>query len=177
MKTELYTHPVYQRIVDAGRGDCLTACIATLLGVDYEYVPTWVADCYDDKKPHEVWDRMGEWLRRQNLHLLTIAFDDLNDWRLLEGVMCIASVPSQRLQCTHAVIGSWYKRKNGGHQFRVVFDPNSLNKPYPKKTKPGLLFFLVQINPQLSAEQRTRLLPAAALRQMDGRPAGRKRRA
>ncbi len=78
-RTILPERQVHQRIYDEARGDCFTCCIATILGLKYEDVPTWVADAYDRKKPHEAWDDILEWLRRQNLHLITVSWDDLND--------------------------------------------------------------------------------------------------
>lgn len=147
--------PVFQRIVDAGRGDCQTAAVASILELPYEQVPTWVADAFDARLPHEAHDRMLQWFREHGFHYLTIAWDDLNDWRSLNGVLCIASMPSQRFTGSlHAVVATWVKCSEGGHQFTIVHDPNPGNQPYPASAEPLRVSFLVPINPAIGVPRR-----------------------
>ncbi len=145
--------PIQQRIVDQHRGDCMTACIASVLERSYESVPTWVADAYDAGDATDAQAAMTAWLRERNMHLLSVSWDHLNDWRALCGAFCIATMPSQRFPGgSHAVIATWERVSlEGGsfyHQLVIVHDPSPLNKPYDLKEKdPIALSFLVPVNP------------------------------
>lgn len=140
---------VPQRIIDAKRGDCMTACIATLLGLPYEDVPTWVADAFDRHDIHEGYPEMLAWIRERGWHLRTISWRCLNDFRGLEGVLCIASVPSQKFPATaHAVIGTW--RQVGiepCYKFHVEYDPNPGNGPWPDFLEPWSVSFFIPRDP------------------------------
>ncbi len=156
--------PVMQRIVDEGRGDCQTAAIASILDLDYEQVPTWVANAIDENKrtdalvnlpespiyyqvcPHAL---MTQWLRERGWHLLDIGWEELRDWRGLVGAYCIASMPSQRYPGVwHAVVGTW-RKVGDGHQFEIVHDPSPVNGPYPMSVEPKSVAFLVRLNPAI----------------------------
>lgn len=146
---------VYQQIVDQNRGDCQTAAMATLLGLDYADVPRWVADAYDARQLHTWHPAMLAWLREYGFHYLTIQWKSLVDWRGLVGVPCIASMPSQRFTGgAHAVVGTWkMKDPDGGfgsaHMFVITHDPNPLNDPYPDGVVPTQVSFLVPLAPRV----------------------------
>jgi hypothetical protein len=144
---------VYQQIIDKDRGDCQTAAIATLLGLDYADVPRWVADAYDVDDLSTWYPTMLAWLRERGLHYLTIPWRYLGDWRGLVGALCLASMPSQRFPGgSHAVVGTWRKKDPEGgpgsaHEFIVLHDPNPLNGPYPDDVVPTQVSFLVSVDP------------------------------
>ena len=146
--------PVMQRIVDKHRGDCQSACIASLLELPYEQVPTWIAEAFDKEialgmgMAHTTamaelgaFKAMTAWLREKGWHLLQVGWDDLNDWRALEGVLCIASMPSQKNPGGfHAVVATWVKGSMGpegnpdSHRLKILHDPNPQNGPYVLET-------------------------------------------
>lgn len=135
---------VYQRIVDAGRGDCMTACLASILDLPYTAVPPFVAQAYDMGQPHKWHALMCRWLKARKLGLVCLKFDDLYDWRTLVGIRAMLSVPSQRFAGqTHAVVGTWVDQPGGGIQVKICHDPNRLNKPYPPDVRPSYVRYIV----------------------------------
>ena len=155
--------PVHQRIIDPHRGDCQTACVATLLDLPYEAVPTWLADAMDAylahqtdpqgrrAQPHDWHDAMVAWLRARNLHLLSLSWDHVQDWRALPGAFCIASMPSQRYpDSSHAVVARFTQdATSGAIRCDIVHDPNPGNTPYPLAQTPSRLAFLVPLDPAM----------------------------
>lgn len=160
--------PIPQRIIDQHRGDCMTACLASLLELPYESVPPFVANAYDAGDKTGARDAADAWLRDRNLHLLRVAWDDLNDWSALREALCIASMPSQRFPGgSHAVVAGWDRVPlDGGshyHQLVIRYDPNPLNEPYDlKKTDPVALSFLVPIDPRGLGTRRVNLFDPAS---------------
>jgi hypothetical protein len=165
-----FTGLIFQRILCKDRGDCMTACIASLLNLPYDSVPTWVADAHDDfTKPEDpnappgplghygAQHRMTVWLRERGLHLLEISWDNLRDWRPLVGAHCIASMPSQMAPgISHAVIGTWEARSPSHHTFKIIHDPNPNNAPYPNSVEPRAVSFLVPLDPANYTPQNPR---------------------
>lgn len=142
--------PVFQSIVCPARGDCQSAAIASIMELPIAEVPPWVAISYDEHKPHLWYDYMITWLRERGLFIVTVEWSDFRDWRALDGVFCIASVPSQKFaNGAHAVVGTWDKRDDG-HYFRIAHDPRPDNAPYPDGTEPKRVQFLVPINPRVA---------------------------
>jgi hypothetical protein len=152
--------PVFQRIICENRGDCLSCCIASILDLTYDAVPTWLADAYDHTAAGDLrldgsrwhlhhWDEQKtQWLRERGWHLLTVPDTLMTDFRALVGAYCIASMPSQALPGhSHAVVGQWVKIADQHHRLEIVHDPNPNNKPYPLDVDPLAVAFLVPLNP------------------------------
>jgi hypothetical protein len=159
--------PVFQRIICENRGDCMTCCIATLLDLPYEQVPTWLADAYDHTKAndlhlegvpgcpagtpwhlHHFQPYMMAWLRTQGYMLVQVPNTALTDFKALVGALCIVSMPSQSLPGHwHAAVGQWVEVAEDHHRLEIVHDPNPNNKPYPLEIEPEGITFLVPHDP------------------------------
>lgn len=124
--------PVHQSITNIPQGDCLPACIASILEVPLESVPNFCAE-----KPHEHWfARLSVWLQGQGMASVYSKIDPL-----VCGLMgwCILGVETKRTRSaedfwTHAVVG-WAGPKKGperiqpGVEFKVVHDPHPNPSP------------------------------------------------
>jgi len=140
---------VYQSRVSNVSGDCLRACVASILELPLEAVPNWLGDAYDAGTPKSWHTAMLEWLMDRGVNPVEINFKDLHDYRPLPGVFCIASLPSKRFDgSTHAVVGTWVSRGTYT-EFVVAHDPNPGNGLYPSTTKPSHIIFLVPAVPVL----------------------------
>lgn len=141
--------PVDQRIVDPQRGDCLSACIASLFDLTLDDVPAFAALCFDAGHPETYHDDVRAWLDDHGWAEVTVRYDDLHDWSTLPGIFCIVTMPSQRYQNGwHAVVGQWKQVPDSGATvLEIVHDPNPLNKPYGTDVKPWGVHFLVPKNP------------------------------
>ncbi len=149
---------VFQEIVCNNRGDCQSAAIASLLGLEILAVPKFLANAYDAGQPSEWHSAMITWLRARGLHHRYIAWNCFHDWRGIDGALCIASMPSQKFPgSTHAVIGGWESRpipenpESTYNRFVVVHDPNPGNAPYPDDIKPIGVAFLIPLDPSAVA--------------------------
>jgi len=139
--------PVYQTRVSNVDGDCLRACVASILEMPCAAVPNWLGDAVAADDVHGWHGAMLEWLMDRGLHPVEVNFKDVHDWRPLPGLFCIASLPSQRFDgSSHAVIGTWVRRGDY-NEFVVAHDPNPGNAPYPPTTRPSHVVFLVPTVP------------------------------
>lgn len=145
--------PVYQKIVDPGRGDCWRCAIASILELNAGDVPNFVGDHLDGGEPSHT--ACKKWLGERGLFLLAVNlqneewFDRL-DFFFLEQVYCIMSVPSQRLQGGwHSVVGE-FQIIDGNTELVVAHDPNVNNKEYPADIKPRRLQFILPVVPKIS---------------------------
>ena len=143
--------PVFQTIIDKGRGNCMSAAVASILDLPLEEVPNWVTRAFDEGQPHRHYVYMREWLESKGLHLVRVNYKHFGDWRSLVGAYAIASVPSQRFEhTTHAVIVTWTKLESGAHQISIVHDPNPSNAPYDlDKVEPVDIYFVVPKHPRV----------------------------
>jgi hypothetical protein len=149
--------PVFQQVVDKGKGDCWRCCIASILELPAEAVPNFVGE-QRMKFGFMACDLAKRWLNERGLTLLECRnkpFDALN-WFYLPGVYCIASVPSQRFEKTsHAVVAQWQVDSEDEHvtSFKIVHDPSPFNKPYPADIEPHGLAYIVPFRPQITLPQ------------------------
>jgi hypothetical protein len=102
-------------------GDCLRACIASLLDLPADQVPHFVQDGYyagDLDDDGDQWYRLLRgWLRDRGMDVLWPAADDVGEylpWSLLD--LCLLCGPSPRGPFLHVVVG----RPDG----TVVHDPH-----------------------------------------------------
>lgn len=147
--------PVHQRIICEGRGDCMSACLASVLELSLDDVPAFCAIAVDSgcQYPmHEADQHMRRWLRDRGFHGLRISYEACSDWRSLEGAFAIATMPSQRFKDGwHAVVVQWQATSEHALRCAIVHDPNPGNAPYPDAAEPKWLTFLVPISPAVRA--------------------------
>jgi hypothetical protein len=150
--------PVHQQIICPNRGDCMSACLASLMELPIEAVPKWQADEYDRNpgKDRAFRERdshyaMLAWLHAQGYAYATILWKSLGDWRGLKDLHVIASVPSQNFPgVSHAVIVGWrsFENVNRAYEWFVAHDPNPGNGSYDTKAiTPSMLYLLIPLVP------------------------------
>ncbi len=125
--------PVNQTVIDFGRGNCLSACLASIMELPIEEVPNF------REKAGVEGDMVGfinKWLAPLGLHYFAVdMLAGCGTWHSLD-TYCVFSVPSQMNEKgTHAVVGKfervWHEdRKTWGVHWSIVHDPNPNNKPY-----------------------------------------------
>lgn len=98
---------------EAEAGDCLSACIATVLDIPLDDVPVFVAS------PH--WfAELNEWMDNRGLALVFLQFDDGTwPWIPPDNLPLIVGGPSPRGPWGHAVVGIWR-----GAAMEVLHDPH-----------------------------------------------------
>lgn len=140
--------PVYQEIIDAGIGDCFSACLASLLELPLEAVPKFRRD---DPAPNDMMRAARKWLAENfGLSIVTIQMakelrtgEDIRIVGAWPGTPCIAGGVSPNLpDCFHAVCGEIDEH---GMNFRMTHDPNPSGKGIVGL--PVHLYFLVPMNP------------------------------
>lgn len=109
--------PVYQTTHGAGIGNCMAACIASILECDVESVPNFCA------RWHYWQAAMNDWLRGYfGLSLVTISWPPSEMLTAFpRGGYVILSGKSPRFDCSHAVVGR-IRLEDG--QAVVVHDPH-----------------------------------------------------
>lgn len=143
--------PVFQQIVDARDGDCLSACLASLLELPIEDVPKFARDAAGDGSA--MMDRCREWVAERGLALVYIHIEKNDDPMLVDcihpvfgglaGAPCIASGRSGNVPgVQHAVVG---QLGSMGMSFEMTHDPNPAGKGIVGR--PQGLYFLVPFEP------------------------------
>jgi hypothetical protein len=150
--------PVFQRIIDQGRGDCWRCCIASILEVEAEAVPNFREIERAD------WGALERWLAANGLAMLElvprfvpddmrgkIGAPDLVRFDYICGAYAIASLPSQRFPgSTHAVVVRFepWPEHPGAVRLVVAHDPNPGNEPYDLTQHTiDVLWFIVPVVP------------------------------
>lgn len=142
--------PVFQEIIAVGKGDCLSACFASILEIPLIEVPKFMGQT-------QCSDRLiSRWLSARGLlYVEMIPFDGKTPmpWimQVPDNTYCTASVPSQKFEGSwHAVVMQMSTRTNeDGHsifEWKIVHDPNPENKPYEPGIMPRFFGFLVPAN-------------------------------
>lgn len=142
--------PVMQEIIDAGVGDCFSACLASLLEIPLADVPKFRRD---NPYPADMMTSARKWLaEKHGLSIVTVQLEDRNggnfigsDIRIIgavPGTPCIGGGDSPNFKdVSHAVVGEIDEH---GMNFVMTHDPNPSGKGivgYPKH-----LYFLVPIS-------------------------------
>ncbi len=145
--------PVFQNLfMDVhGKGNCLSASLASLLELSLEDVPDFVPE-----RGSEWLEFCQGWLQPKGLTLLWIMMPetypekhyedgaDVRFYGLTDGVLCIGSGQSPRGNFHHAVVG----KITGGWNFELVHDPHPQGKGLIGN--PRYIGFIVAINPTLN---------------------------
>lgn len=103
--------PIIQTITEPGKGNCLAACIASILDIDISVVP--------DLQCGANYKGLCEFLARFNLVPIWIHSDLGDKWVGYYPEYCIVIGPSPRLSSKHAVVA-----KPNGWGYEIVHDPH-----------------------------------------------------
>lgn len=140
--------PVFQENIDAGTGDCFSACLASILELPLDAVPKFRRD---NPVPNDMMADARRWLAENfGLSIVTIQMEKElrtgEDIRLIgahPGTPCIAGGVSPNVEgVCHAVVGEIDEH---GMNFRLTHDPNPSGKGIVGR--PLHLYFLVSLNP------------------------------
>jgi hypothetical protein len=140
--------PVYQENVDAGTGDCFSACLASLLEIPLASVPKFRRD---NPVPNDMMADARKWLAENfGLSIVTIQMakeirtgEDIRIVGAVPGTPCIAGGVSPNVEdVCHAVVGEIDEH---GMNFRLTHDPNPSGKGIVGG--PLHLYFLVSLEP------------------------------
>ena len=151
--------PIFQQIVDQGRGDCFKCCVASIFELDYDQVPNFIED-----KSGTMDDVFAKWLNQFGYKTASISLNDKHDiygidWILAEGLFCVLSVPSQKFEGgSHAVVGKFMGKENK-YELKIVHDPNPQNVPYQDDVKISRVRFFVPIVPKIQNLQISFIIP------------------
>ena len=141
--------PIFQQIVDKGRGDCFNCCVASIFELNYDQVPNFIED-----KSGTMDDVSAKWLNQFGYKTVSISLNDKFDiygidWILAKGLFCVLSVPSQKFEGgSHAVVGKFTGKENS-YELKIVHDPNAQNVPYPDDVKISRVRFFVPVIPKV----------------------------
>ena len=106
--------PVDQTTFGVPKGNCFSACVATLLGLTIEQVPFFMGD--PDEPGHVWWDRFNGWLEARGLYALNFNVRDQET---------DASLPGFYILCGDSPAGPHSCVARGrAHPSSVVHDPN-----------------------------------------------------
>lgn len=134
--------PVIQTVYGESKGNCMSACIASLLELEIDEVPCFVRD-YQNKW----YEAMQEWLGKKGIMLLRIClpkeYNTGEDIRFdpLPDCLCMATGQSPRGKFGHTVVG----RVDKGFNFEMLHDPHPQNAGIVGM--PWRLEFFVPLNP------------------------------
>lgn len=116
--------PVFQTITETGKGNCYSACLASLLEISLDKIPNFRAEF----PPQEFTVRIQEFLERFGLMVVRVRMQDSENQPVdfpfhpvPEGVLCIAGGKSPRGKHGHAVVGKIVC----GVNFELLHDPNA----------------------------------------------------
>ncbi len=111
--------PVYQSTDAVSIGDCLSACLATILDLPLTEVPHFRAQAGPGG---DMAGLVATWLHPRGLTYFGVDFFAGNGtWHTLDGVYCVCSVPSLvNPGSTHAVVGRW----GNDLDLQIIHDPN-----------------------------------------------------
>lgn len=125
--------PVMQTVTGP-TGNCMGACLASILEVPIEAVPNFFDAGPDDT---DWWNALRVWLRKFGLSIITLTFTEAAQWRWLRlSGYHIVSGPSPRLE--------------GMHHATVWHDGAMVHDPHPDGTgivKPETLDMLYLLDP------------------------------
>ena len=103
--------PVNQTILNSENGDCMRACVASVLEWPLNSVPNFMED-----GPDHFNDRLDEWAGKHGITILDVRIEDEAAFlRAFRNTYLIAFGQSPRFDCNHAVV---YKGN------KMVHDPH-----------------------------------------------------
>ena len=148
--------PVFQQLIDAGHGDCFSACLASLLEIPLEAVPKFRRD---NPAPNDMMKEARKWLAENfGLSIVTIQMEkelrtgaDLRIIGATPGTPLLAGGQSPNVEgCQHCVVGEIDEH---GMNFRMTHDPNPSGKGI--LGRPMHLYLLVPMNLAVGREKKS----------------------
>ncbi len=114
--------PQHQEIVgQPGRGDCVRACVATLLNLPIASVPNFI----EGRGAHQWYRYLVEWLKERGIAPVVVSRENWSASSLhWAECLCIATGVSPRRAVRHAVVWQltgWSGENGDG---KMVFDPH-----------------------------------------------------
>lgn len=116
--------PTMQTKFGAGKGNCFSACLASILEIPLELIPNFCAEY-----PSDWLNKTNEWLAGLGLVLIDFNVESVPDW----DTYWIASGLSPRLTCDHSVV---YRAD------AMVHDPHPSGDGLKGKPKYGSIILL-----------------------------------
>jgi hypothetical protein len=104
-------HPVMQNETEPGRGDCVAACVASVLEIPLAEVPNF-------RLASAPWTALQEWLAGRNLFAIKVVADRML-FHPMPMTFCILTGRSPRRDIGHAVVGQQTEC-----DWHVVHDPH-----------------------------------------------------
>lgn len=141
--------PVFQKVVDSDKGDCMRACLASLLELDAEQIPNFTdapeIPGMSAQQKLNYWLAHDPLVAEQGLALVKVPNQGHLEIWMLPPILCMFSMPSQKFPGgSHAVVGKIYTTEDYLLKFEVVHDPNPGNQPYPSDLEPSYIDFLIK---------------------------------
>ena len=133
--------PVHQQIFISGKGDCVRACVASVLELRLEDLPN-----FREQEGGEITAiAANKWLAANGLQFQLLAIKWCEEWQdylssyFVSAMECLFAVPSQMFPGNfHAVVGTL---ENGIP--KIIHDPNPHNTPYPADVEIKSVMFFV----------------------------------
>lgn len=123
--------PVFQDVFTPGYGNCMAACVASILELPLQDVPNFRAQEEDDPQHRSLTWHLQQFLAPRGMCYVAMDVADVKlIWQCLT-TYCIFVVPSQRNPGgLHAVVGFWEEISYDSSVYRIVHDPRRDNAPY-----------------------------------------------
>ena len=134
-------HKVYQTETEPGTGNCMSACIASLLGFKIEEVPNFRTNT---KSGLEFLEAIQIFLAEFELYMLVVRLDteEISHYPIPDGALCIAGGDSpNHSNIKHAIVG---RMKN--NNFELLHDPNPNSNGFKNYSDIRTLHFIVDFN-------------------------------
>ncbi len=119
--------PVYQTKFTTKDGDCMSACLASILECDLSDIPNFTEKRSDEMN---MWAAMREWLGIIGYALVIVSTDTFMVIPSGRELFAIAGVPSQKLEGDHSVVVKISSKRPMHRLIEIAHDPNPNNKPY-----------------------------------------------
>lgn len=133
-----------QTIFDDVYGDCLRACVASILGFPIEEMPNFWEQTQDIS---EFWNLNNGWLM-ENYGFKILSFQLLpKDRHVIDGLLCVACAKSPRADTDHAVV--W--------QDGLVHDPHPSNAGLAEEPDTFAIFVPIELNKLHSLQSKKRI--------------------
>lgn len=112
---------ILQKVRNTKTGDCLNACIASILEIDLQDIPSF----NEIENPEEWWRSVQDWAQTIGFQLLYIQLNAHTCIYAMKETLCIG-IGITAKGALHAVVG--YARGSGGNQdFMQLHDPLDKN--------------------------------------------------
>lgn len=148
--------PVFQTTDAQGRGDCFSACLATIFELPLSEIPNFRLMSTETGTPMDA--LYNRWLSDRGWSYIRTYTNHAYDFFGAMNVPCVLCVPSQvNPGGQHAVVARIEERSPGFRRV-IVHDPNPRNKPYPDDVEVLWTGFYVPMRPSMVPRDDVRKL-------------------